>query len=124
MSTTKELTKSNTCGTKECFRTPEYTVRNDEHDYVAEVALPGVPKENVDINVDDGVLTVTGRRKNEVPESWKPLSRELSTANYRLKLELNAPIDTSKISGKVEDGILTLTLPLREAAKPRVIKVD
>ena len=123
MSTTKELANKPACQVEK-FRTPEYTVRSHEHDYVAEIAIPGVPKENVEINVDDDVLTITARRKNEVPENWKVLSRELSTLDYRLKLELNAPIDTAGISGKVSDGILSLTLPVREAAKPRIIKVD
>ena len=81
--TTKELSKPE-CNT-ERFRTPEYTVRNHEHDYVAEVAIPGVPKDNVEINVDDDVLTITARRKSEVPESWKVVSRELSTSDYQLR---------------------------------------
>ncbi len=55
---------------------------------------------------------------------WKPLYRELSDVNYQLKLKLNVPVEDSKLSAKLEDGVLTLTLPVKEAAKPRTIAVS
>ncbi len=109
---------------RENFRTPEYRVRSEGHDYIAEIAIPGVPKSGVEIGVENDILTVTAHRKEDVPETWKPLSRELSRSDFRLKLELNAPIDTGRIGAKVEDGVLTLVMPVREAAKPRLIKVE
>ena len=125
MKNTQELAKAEGgSNVRETFRVPEYSVRADGDDYVAEVAIPGVPKDGVEISIENDLLTLTAHRRVDIPESWKPLSRELSTSDYRLKLELNAPINSDAISAKVENGVLTLTLPVRETAKPRLIKVE
>ena len=57
-------------------------------------------------------------------EGMKALHRELSPLNYLLRLRLNTPVDEDKMTAKLEDGVLSITLPLKEAAKPRQITVN
>jgi len=103
---------------------PRYAVSNGNESYVVRVELPGVSKDAVSIDFDKSVLTIKSARKNAVPDSWKPLHRELNDLGYTLRLKLNAPVDEEKLNAHLTDGVLTLTLPIREAAKPRRIEVN
>ena len=103
---------------------PRYVVTNDESAYFVRVELPGVVKDAVNIDIDKEVLTITATRKSDVPETWKPLHRELNDLGYALRLKLNARVDEDKLGAQLVDGVLTLTLPIREAAKPRRIEVN
>lgn len=103
---------------------PRYRVQNAAESYAVQVELPGVKKENVTINLDQNVLTVRGCRSTAVPADWKPLHRELSDVDYLLKLRLNVPVEDSKLSAHLADGVLNLTLPMKETAKPRTIPVS
>jgi HSP20 family protein len=106
------------------FVKPRFRVLNTANSYSVQVELPGVKKENVSINLEKDVLSLRASRSNTVPADWKPLYRELREANYQLRLHLNVPVEESKLSAKLENGILTLSLPLRETAKPRTISVS
>ena len=102
---------------------PHYEVHQDG-DYTVKVYMPGVGKEGVDIVIDNKALSIEGiRQKSYVGENWRPRYREIPAADYRLRLELNIPVDENKISAKTEHGVLILTLPVEEAAKPRKITV-
>ena len=103
---------------------PRYAVSNGNESYVVRVELPGVPKNAVSIDFDKSVLTIKSARKSAVPDSWKPLHRELNDLGYTLRLKLDAPVDEEKLNAQLTDGVLTLTLPIREAAKPRRIEVN
>lgn len=106
------------------LRKPRYDVRNAEDAYTIRVELPGVTKDSVTIDYDQGVLTLQAQRKAAAPETWKPLHRELNDQSYLLRLKLNAPVDEDKLVAQLVDGVLTLTLPVREAAKPRRIEIN
>jgi HSP20 family protein len=103
---------------------PRYAVTSDEHSYVVRVELPGVVKEDVSLDFDKEVLSIKANRKSAVPENWKPLHRELNDLGFALRLKLNARVDEEKLTAQLVDGVLTLTLPIREAAKPRRIEVN
>jgi HSP20 family protein len=103
---------------------PRFRVQNSADSYSVQVELPGVKKENVSVNLDQNILSVSGTRSTTVPADWKPLYRELCDVNYQLRLKLNVPVEDSKLSAKLEDGVLTLSLPVKEAAKPRTIAVS
>ena len=105
------------------FVKPHYRVKSEEHAFELRVVMPGVGKNDVDIALEDSRLRITGRPHREVPREWRPLHEELLKSPYRLELQLHRDIDESGIAAKVEDGILTLKLPLKEAAKPREIAV-
>ena len=94
---------------------PAVNVREDEKAYTMEVAAPGIKKEfcRVSIN-DEGNLSIAIENKFEHKETEKKhryLRREFSYSNYEQNYELPEDVDKENISAKVEDGILTVTLP-------------
>ena len=94
---------------------PAVNVREDEKAYTKEVAAPGIKKEfcRVSIN-DEGNLSIAIENKFEHKETEKKhryLRREFSYSNYEQNYELPEDVDKEGISAKVEDGILTVTLP-------------
>ena len=122
---TTELTSPSCCETaeKETFAKPQYTARQTDDAYEVGVIMPGVGPDRVDVNLEKDVLSITGRVKNDVPETWKVVHEELVDHDYRLELELNFDFDGSGITAKVENGVLNLRLPVAEAAKPKSIEV-
>lgn len=103
---------------------PRFQVQSNPQAYEVKVELPGVSKDNVQISLDENLLTIRAQRKSAKADGWKTLYSELSNLNYALELKVNAPVDESALTAKLEDGVLTLTLPIKEAAKPRVIVVQ
>jgi HSP20 family protein len=91
--------------------------------YVLEAELPGVNKDGLSINLEGNLLTVEGRRTAPALPESEFFYRESSAADFRRVFELDPAIDAGKISARMEHGILTLTLPKVEAAKPRKIAV-
>lgn len=106
------------------FVRPVYKTEQTGDGYRAAVVMPGVAKGAVKVCVEDGVLVLTGKRSDSVPESWRPLRLELPKPDYRLKLKLSDEIDTAAIAATIDGGVLSLDLPVREAVKPRVIAVQ
>lgn len=113
-----------TSGVTESLRKPLYNVIGNADAYELRVEMPGVPKSGVKLDLEDGILTVRGDRDVSVPEGMKTLHRELSTLNYLLRLRLNTPVDEDKMTAKLEDGVLSIRIPLKETAKPRQIQVQ
>ena len=107
----------------ESLRKPLYNVNGHAEAYEVRVEMPGVPKCGVKLDLEDNILTVRGERNTTVPEGMKALHRELSPLSYLLRLRLNTPVEEDKMTAKLEDGVLTLRLPLKEVAKPRQIPV-
>lgn len=113
-----------TSGVTESLRKPLYNVNGNSDAYEVRVELPGVPKSGVKLDIEDNILTVRGERNTTVPEGMKALHRELSPLNYILRLRLNTPVDENKMTAKLEDGVLTIGLPIKQAAKPRQIAIQ
>jgi HSP20 family protein len=107
----------------EQFVMPAASVTEDGDSYLLKVELPGVNKEGLDISVENNELTITGRRSLPTVEGTL-IHRESRSENFRRAFELDPSIDTSKIGAKIEQGILTLTLPKTEQVKPRKITVE
>lgn len=112
-----------TSGVTESLRKPRYNVKGDADVYEVRVEMPGVAKDGVKIDLDDNILTLRGDRTAGVPEGYKTLHRELSPLSYLLRLRLNTPVNEDKMTAKFEDGVLVVSLPIKEAAKPRQIPV-
>jgi len=112
-------------GVTETLQKPLYTVGGNADVYEVRVEMPGVAKGGVRIDLEDNVLSIQGDRQSvNVPEGWKALHRELSPLGYQLRLRLNTPVDEDKLTASLENGVLTLKLPVKEAAKPRRIEVQ
>jgi HSP20 family protein len=86
--------------------------------------MPGVEKKNVEINVEDGVLNVQGRLELTKYQGLTPLYTEYNIGHYSRRFRLSSKIDQNKIEAEMKDGVLTLTLPKTEEAKPRTIRVS
>jgi HSP20 family molecular chaperone IbpA len=86
--------------------------------------MPGVHKGNVDIHVEDGVLTVEGRLDFSKYDGMRPVYTEYNIGHYRRSFSLSNKIDQNKISAEMKDGVLALTLPKIEEARPRRIAID
>ncbi len=94
----------------------------DDH-YVLAADLPGVDPGSIDVNVDNGTLTLTARRSARSEDSVQWLANERFFGTYRRQLSLGDGIDTASIAATYDNGVLTITIPLAERAKPRRIDV-
>lgn len=101
---------------------PAANILETPEGYVLEAALPGTNKDGLTLTVEDNVLTIVGRR--QAAPSGQRLYQESSEADYRRVFELDASIDTGRITAHIKQGYLTVTLPRAEAAKPRKVEVN
>lgn len=85
--------------------------------------LPGIDPESIDVSVDHGVLTVKASRNEEYTEGEKPVIRERVMGSYVRRVRLSDAVDAEKIEASYTDGVLTVHVPVAEAAKPRKIEV-
>ena len=107
----------------EQFMTPVASVTEGADVYMLNVEMPGVNKEGLEISVENNELTIIGRRS--LPQiDGTLIHRESRPENFRRVLELDPSIDMSKISARIDQGVLTLTLPKAEQVKPRKITVS
>lgn len=104
------------------YLTPEVDIRESKDRYVLEAEMPGVSKESLELTLEGNVLTITGRRNHEVPKG-NVLYRESHPYDFRRVFELDPAIDATKISARVDQGILVITLPKAERVKPKKITV-
>jgi HSP20 family protein len=86
--------------------------------------MPGVEKGNVNVHVEDGVLFVEGRLDVAKYRGLQPLYTEYNIGNYARSFRLSSAIDQDKIGAELKDGVLSLTLPKAEKAKPRTIQIS
>ena len=107
---------------QEQFTAPPATVLENADGYTLEVEMPGVSKETLEMWVENNELTIVGRRSMPTVEGTL-LHRESRTENFRRTFELDPSIDAEKISAKIEQGVVSLTLPKAEQVKPRKITV-
>ena len=106
----------------EQFIAPAATVLENADGYTLEVEMPGVSKENLEMWIENNELTILGRRSMPSVEGTL-IHRESRQENFRRAFELDPSIDAEKISAKIEQGVVTLTLPKAEQVKPRKITV-
>ncbi|MEM1119758.1 MAG: Hsp20/alpha crystallin family protein [Bacteroidota bacterium] len=111
------------------IKTPSVNVREKADAFIVEVAAPGMKKEDFEIELDDNVLTIRSEKRyeNEENENDRYTSREFSYSSFERSFNLNNKVvDDANIKASYEDGILTLNVPKREAAKvrpPRMIEI-
>ena len=111
-------------GVSESLQKPRYAVARKDDAFVIRVDMPGVAKTGVSVEFHDDVLSIRGERGAETPPAWKPLHQELSAQGYQLHLRINALVDEDRLAAALEDGVLTLTLPVKPATQPRRISVS
>ena len=107
----------------EQFLAPAASVIEAGDGYRLEVEMPGVNKDGLDLSIENNELTIIGRRSFPSVEGTL-VHHESRPENFRRTFELDPSIDADKISGKIEQGLVTLTLPKAEHVKPRKIAVS
>lgn len=105
---------------------PALDLYDETEQLVAKVELPGLSKEAVCVNYQDGVLTISGERKPDYAEGKEPdcYRAERSTGRFSRDLALPVPVQADKIRASYKDGILTVVLPKSEDAKPHKVEVS
>jgi HSP20 family protein len=91
---------------------------------MAVVELPGMRKEDIDISLHDGTLTISGERKRETNNGEAAQRTERYVGAFRRSITLPTRVDAGKVSATYENGILKVTLPKAEEAKPKQIRVS
>jgi len=105
---------------------PRINVTESAAAYVVEAELPGVAKENVNISVDGKLVTIEAevKRNTERVEGETVVFAERSTEKFSRSFKLAVEVDDGKSAAKLENGVLTLTLPKKEALRPKQIAVQ
>ena len=86
--------------------------------------LPGIDPDSLDVTVDRGVLTVSAKRDEELAEGEKPYVRERVTGTFSRRIRLGDAIDSAAVEAGYSRGVLTVRVPLAEAAKPRKVEIQ
>jgi HSP20 family molecular chaperone IbpA len=123
MNTLTRETRESDRGQAEQFITPPASVTEIADGYMLEIEMPGVKKDGLVISVENNELTIIGRRSFPAVEGTL-IHRESRPENFRRMFELDPSIDADKISAKIDQGLVTLTLPKAEHVKPRRIAVS
>jgi len=108
---------------REQFIAPDVNIYETKDGYLLEAEMPGVSKEGLEITLEGNELTLTGRRSDQPPQEADILFAESRPLNYRRVFELDPTVETAKINAKMEQGVLTLTLPKAEIVKPKKITI-
>lgn len=90
---------------------------------VLQADVPGVKKDDVEINLDKDVLTISGRVALDEYDGLRPVYSEFGVGNFFRRFSLGETIDQAKIAADMAEGVLTVTLPKKEKAQPRKITV-
>src|SRR5689334_2234031 len=104
------------------YLTPLANIIETKDYYLVEAELPGVGKDGLNVTVENGELTIVGHRP-AYAGSGKALYRESRSNDYRRVFEIDSSIDAARIDAKMDQGVLTLTLPKAETVKPRKIAI-
>jgi HSP20 family protein len=104
--------------------TPALDLYQNNDNIVAVVELPGLRKEDIEISLHDGTLTIGGERKEETGNGDSATRTERFTGKFRRSVTLPTRVDANKVNASYKDGILTVTLPKAEEAKPKQIQVN
>jgi HSP20 family protein len=105
--------------------TPALDVQEDKDNYSVSVELPGLKREDIQVTLNDGALVISGERNSEkVADGVEVHRQERFYGKFQRVLTLSAPVAVEKVKAQYKDGVLTVTLPKTEEAKPKQIDVS
>jgi len=103
---------------------PPVDIQETEHEYAVKADLPDMKKDDVKVELNDGVLTVKGERKQEKEEKGKRFHRiERTYGEFVRRFVLPTEVDAAKVAADFNDGVLTVHLPKTAESKPKAIEV-
>ncbi len=130
MAEKKELTKKGDAATPEVLERreevtliPPVDIYEDQEGITLLADMPGVKKEDLEIEVDKEVLTITGKVSTGCDPVAKAIYREFRGSQYKRVFTLGPDVDSSRIEARISRGVLRLYLPKMEEVKPRKIEV-
>src|SRR6516162_1027748 len=104
---------------------PALDVYEDKDNFVVHTELPGLKREDIEVTLEDGGLVISGERKAEEKRNEGEIRRqERFYGKFQRALTLPAPVAADKVKAQYKDGVLTVTVPKAEEAKPRKIDVS
>jgi HSP20 family protein len=105
--------------------TPALDLHEDKDNFMVKVELPGMKKEDIDISLHDGSLSISGERKSEEKFADAEVYRsERFVGRFQRTIALPSAVANDQVKAQYKDGILTVTLPKTEEAKPKQISVQ
>jgi HSP20 family protein len=105
--------------------TPALDVQEDPNNFIVSAELPGLKREAIELSLHEGNLSISGERKSEPkPENVEVSHAERSYGRFQRTISLPVPVAADKVKATYKDGVLTITVPKTEAAKPRQIAVS
>jgi HSP20 family protein len=103
---------------------PALDVYEDKDNVFVKAEIAGLKKEDIDVSVEDDVLTISGERKSEEKSADTETHRtECFTGSFHRAVTLPSGVEAARVTAQYKDGILTVTLPKSEASKPKQIEV-
>lgn len=102
---------------------PAVDIFEDELGITVQADMPGVAKDQVDIQIDKHTLTIEGYAKIPMPEEMEALYADVSSTRYMRSFSISSELDADKVEASMKDGVLTVRVPKREQFKPRKIEV-
>ena len=104
---------------------PRVDIYEEKENVIVRAELPGLGKDDIDVHVEDSVLTLKGTKKNESEVKEEEYYRcERRYGTFERTFELPTEVDVGKIKAEFKDGVLTVTLPRTEAAKPKRVDIE
>ncbi|PYJ05767.1 MAG: heat-shock protein Hsp20 [Verrucomicrobia bacterium] len=104
---------------------PALDVYEDKDNFVVKAELPGMKREEIEVSLQDGGLSISGERKSEEKyEEGEVYRAERFFGKFQRTVTLPTPVAADKVKAQYKDGILTITLPKTEEAKPKQIDVN
>lgn len=105
--------------------TPALDLSEDSDSFTVHVELPGMKKEDIDISLHDGSLSISGERKGEGKfEDAEIYRAERYVGRFQRSIHLPSPVAADRVKAQYKDGVLTITLPKTEESKPKQITVQ
>jgi HSP20 family protein len=111
-------------GESEALWTPQMDVHENKDAYTVRLDLPGLDKKDIQVSVEDSVLTVRGQRRGQSEDkdekgTWHRIERY--SGSFERSLRLGAGVDASAVKADYKDGVLSVRIPKKVAAKPKTI---
>ena len=120
----QELTRQQESTTPGRFYVPVADIFETDDALTLVMEMPGVGKDSIDVRIEDDVLRVEGRIDTAAYREMDPVYTEYSIGHYARAFNLSNKIDRGAISARLDDGVLTLSLPKAKEAVPRRITVS
>jgi HSP20 family molecular chaperone IbpA len=102
---------------------PAVDIFEDKTGITLQADMPGVSKEQLDIQVDHDTLSIEGEAALSMPQGMEPIYADVRATRYQRSFSLSRELDSAKIDASLSDGVLTVRIPKRQELHPRKIKV-